>query len=138
MSEKETEQKFIRPTESELEILQILWANGLSSVKFVNEKLVEKRNEPIGYTTTLKTMQVMYEKGLLRRQRGFWKSHDYEAVVNQTETQSRLLDQFVNATFGGSVSQLVLQALGNSPNNVQDLSEIKAFIQQMEEKLDDN
>ena len=138
MSEKETEQKFIRPTESELEILQVLWANGLSSVKFVNEKLVEKRNEPIGYTTTLKTMQVMYEKGLLRRQRGFWKSHDYEAAVNQTKTQSRLLDQFVNATFGGSVSQLVLQALGNSPNNVQDLSEIKAFIQKMEEKLDDN
>ena len=133
-SEKESEKVFIRPTESELEILQVLWANGLSSVKFVNESLNQKRE--VGYTSTLKTMQVMFEKGLIRRQRGFWKSHDYEAVANQTETQSRLLDQFVAATFGGSMSQLVLQALGNRQNDVQDLSEIKAFIQQIEKKVD--
>jgi BlaI family transcriptional regulator, penicillinase repressor len=127
-----SEKTFIRPTESELEILQILWAHGLSNVKFLNELLNQKR--VVGYTTTLKTIQLMHEKGLVKRQRGFWKSHDYEAAVNQTEVQSQLLNEFVANTFGGSMTKLMMQALGNQANKVHDLAEIKAFIQEMEEK----
>ncbi|MEN9612713.1 MAG: hypothetical protein RLZZ628_3527 [Bacteroidota bacterium] len=127
-----SEKTFIRPTESELEILQILWAHGLSNVKFLNELLNQKR--VVGYTTTLKTIQLMHEKGLVKRQRGFWKSHDYEAAVNQTEVQSQLLNEFVANTFGGSMTKLMMQALGNQANEVHDLAEIKAFIQEMEQK----
>jgi BlaI family transcriptional regulator, penicillinase repressor len=127
-----SEKAFIRPTESELEILQMLWAHGLSSVKFLNELLNQKR--VVGYTTTLKTIQLMHEKGLVKRQRGFWKSHDYEAAVNQTEVQSQLLNEFVANTFGGSMTKLMMQALGNQANDVHDLAEIKAFIQEMEDK----
>ncbi len=119
-----------RPTESELEILHIVWKHGLSSVKFVHEQLSLKRE--IGYTTALKTMQVMYEKGLLKRQRGFWKSHDYEAAVGQSDTQNQLLTQFVETAFGGSMSQLMLQLLGNSAVKTEDLSEIKSFLKQIE------
>ncbi len=118
------------PTESELEILQILWKNGLSSVKFVNEQLNLKRE--VGYTTTLKTMQVMFEKGIVKRQRGFWKSHDYEATVAQSDTQNRLLAQFVETAFGGSLSQLVMQALGSPTAKVEDLAEIKSFLEKIE------
>ncbi|MEO0042361.1 MAG: hypothetical protein RL329_1809 [Bacteroidota bacterium] len=127
-----SEKGFIRPTEAELEILQILWVHGLSSVKFLNELLNQKRT--VGYTSTLKTIQIMHEKGLVKRQRGFWKSHDYEATVNQTEVQGHLLQEFVTNTFGGSMTQLMLQALGNQANEVSDLAAIKAFIQEMEEK----
>ncbi len=127
-----SEKAFIRPTEAELEILQILWAHGLSSVKFLNELLNQKR--VVGYTSTLKTIQIMHEKGLVKRQRGFWKSHDYEAAVHQTEVQSQLLNEFVANTFGGSMTQLMMQALGNQANDVHDLAAIKAFIQEMENK----
>lgn len=118
------------PTESELEILQILWKNGLSSVKFVNETLNLKRE--VGYTTTLKTMQVMFERGLVKRQRGFWKSHDYEAAVAQSDTQTRLLAQFVETAFDGSMAQLVMQALGSPSAKVEDLAEIKSFLEKIE------
>jgi BlaI family transcriptional regulator, penicillinase repressor len=124
------EQNFIKPTEAELEILQILWANGACSVKFINELLNAKRN--VGYTTTLKTMQVMFEKKLLERERGFWKSHDYTAAVSQNLVQNHLLGLMVNSTFGGSISQLVLSALGNTATDVHDLAQIKAFIEKME------
>jgi BlaI family transcriptional regulator, penicillinase repressor len=78
-------------------------------------------------------MQVMYEKGLLKRQRGFWKSHDYEAAVGQSDTQNQLLTQFVETAFGGSVAQLVMQALGSSTAKTEDLSEIKSFLKQIED-----
>ncbi len=124
------EQNNLKPTEAELEILQILWANGACSVKLVHEQIQMKRE--VGYTTTLKTMQVMHEKGLLTRERGFWKSHDYAAAVSQSDVQARLLDQIVQTAFGGSVQQLVLSALGQNAEKVEDLAEIKAFIAKME------
>jgi BlaI family transcriptional regulator, penicillinase repressor len=125
------EQNNLKPTEAELEILQILWANGACSVKFVHELIQSKRE--VGYTTTLKTMQVMHDKGLLTRERGFWKSHDYAAAVSQSDVQARMLDQIVQTAFGGSMQQLLLSALGQHGEKVQDLEEIKAFIAKMEE-----
>lgn len=123
--------KFIKPTEAELEILHILWANGSSSVRFVNEKLCENRE--VGYTTTLKMMQMMYDKGLLSRDDST-RSHVYEAIYKQEETQQKLLDQFVNTAFKGSAMQLVMQALGNHNATGEELAEIKALIEQIENK----
>lgn len=123
--------KFIKPTEAELEILHILWANGASSVRFVNEKLCENRE--VGYTTTLKMMQMMYDKGLLSRDDST-RSHVYEAIYQQEETQQKLLDQFVNTAFKGSAMQLVMQALGNHNATGEELEEIKALIKQIENK----
>ena len=123
--------KFIKPTEAELEILHILWANGANSVRFVNEKLCENRE--VGYTTTLKMMQMMYDKGLLNRDDST-RSHVYEAIYKQEETQQKLLDQFVNTAFKGSAMQLVMQALGNHNATDEELEEIKALIKQIENK----
>ena len=123
--------KFIKPTEAELEILHILWANGANSVRFVNEKLCENRE--VGYTTTLKMMQMMYDKGLLSRDDST-RSHVYEAIYKQEETQQKLLDQFVNTAFKGSAMQLVMQALGNHNATGEELEEIKALIKQIENK----
>ena len=123
--------KFIKPTEAELEILHILWANGANSVRFVNEKLCENRE--VGYTTTLKMMQMMYDKGLLNRDDST-RSHVYEAIYKQEETQQKLLDQFVNTAFKGSAMQLVMQALGNHNATGEELEEIKALIKQIENK----
>lgn len=104
-----TDEKHPRPTESELEILQILWANGPCPVRFVNEQLNKKRE--VGYTTTLKLMQIMVDKGLARRNTDN-RSHIYEANVAEGETQKRLLDELVDAAFRGSALKLVVQALG--------------------------
>lgn len=124
-----TEHKRPRPTESELEILQILWAQGPSSVRFVNEQLNQKRE--VGYTTTLKLMQIMVDKGLARRNTDN-RSHIYEANAEEGETRKRLLDEFVDATFQGSAMKLVVQALGGGQASREELDEIKALIRKLE------
>lgn len=121
-------QEFVKPTEAELEILHILWENGPCSVRFVNEKLNEKRE--VGYTTSLKMLQVMYEKGLVQRDERA-RSHLYAAALPQAETQKNLLSHFVEATFKGSAMQLVMQALGNHNATSDELAEIKALIDKM-------
>ena len=103
-------QDMIKPTEAELEILQILWANGPSSVRDVNDKLNESRE--VGYTTTLKIMQIMADKGLVQRNTES-RTHIYQASINEETTQKQLLQRFVNATFRGSAMKMVMQALGN-------------------------
>lgn len=121
----------IRPTESELEILQILWAQGPSSVRTVNELLNEKRD--VGYTTTLKIMQIMSDKGLALRNTES-RTHIYEASISEEATQQKLLDRFVDATFRGSAMKLVMQALGNHKASKQELEDIKALIDSIEQK----
>lgn len=118
-----------RPTESELEILQILWEYGPSSVRFVNDQLNEKRE--VGYTTTLKLMQIMIEKGLVIRNTD-QRSHIYEASVKEEETQKRLLDELTDGAFRGSAMKLVVQALGNASASKEELDEIKELIRKME------
>ena len=106
--------QYQKPTESELAILQILWEAGQASVRTVNDQLnaVNTSDKAIGYTTTLKLMQIMFEKGLVNRNAES-RTHIYSAAVSESETQERLLDQFVDATFRGSAMKLVMQALGN-------------------------
>jgi len=120
-----------RPTDSELEILQVLWANGPSSVRFVYEQISKQRD--VGYTTVLKLMQIMAEKGLAGRDTSR-RTHIYQARIAEEETQQNLLRRFMDTTFRGSASKLVLQALGNAKTSPEELDEIKALIQRMEDE----
>lgn len=121
----------IRPTESELEILQILWKEGPSSVRTVNDML--NKNREVGYTTTLKIMQIMADKNLVERNTES-RTHIYEASISEEETQQKLLNRFVDATFRGSAMKLVMQALGNHEASPEELKDIKALIEAMEKK----
>lgn len=119
------------PTQAELEILNILWEKGESRVQDVHERLNAIR--PIGYTTTLKSMQVMAQKGLLKR-RLDGRSHLYSPAIQESATKTTLLTRFVDNTFRGSKSKLVLQLLGNNQVTQEELKEIKEFLQQVEEQ----
>jgi BlaI family transcriptional regulator, penicillinase repressor len=121
----------IKPTEGELEILQILWENGPSPVRFVNEKLNKTRE--VGYTTTLKIMQIMADKGLVKRNTES-RTHIYEAFINEEATQKQLLQKFVDSTFRGSAMKMIMQALGNHEASNQELEDIKALIEKIENK----
>ena len=121
----------IRPTESELEILQILWKKGPSTVREINDVLSEMQDKSIGYTTTLKIMQIMYEKGLLQRNDS-QRTHIYTSAVKEGKIQSALLDRFLNAAYKGSASKLALQLLGNHKTTPDELAAIKALIDQLE------
>lgn len=124
--------KNIKPTDSELEILQLLWQHGPLSVRTINEMLNElSGNNSIGYTTTLKIMQIMYEKGILKRNTD-QRSHIYEAALKENETQQNLLSEFLDATYRGSASTLVMQALGNHKASDAELQMIKNFIKDLE------
>jgi BlaI family transcriptional regulator, penicillinase repressor len=117
------------PTASELEILQILWQNGAQTVRFVNDELNKLRE--VGYTTTLKFMQIMLDKGTLTRDI-IERSHIYRPAVSEETTQAQLLRGFTDATFRGSSASLVMRALGNGTASAEDLAKIKAMIAEME------
>ena len=102
--------KYIKPTESELEILQVLWQRGLATVREVHEDL--SKTKDVGYTTTLKLMQIMHEKGIVKRDESV-RTHVYQSAVNKERTQKHLLSKMIDSLFGGSSTQLVLQALGS-------------------------
>lgn len=119
------------PTPSELEVLNILWELQEANTQAVNERLNLKRQ--VGYTTTLKTMQVMFEKGLLdRRKEG--KSHVYFPLIQESVAKGNLLTKFVNNTFGGSASNLMMQLLGNKNVSQDEIAQIKTFIKEIEDK----
>jgi BlaI family penicillinase repressor len=120
-----------KPTESELEILQLLWSHEPATVRFVNDEL--NKNRTVGYTTTLKIMQLMYEKGLVERTQS-GRKHLYTSIFKENETQELLLNKFLHSTFKGSAMKLVMQALGNHKTSKDELSQIKALIQTIENK----
>lgn len=120
----------VKPTDAELKILHILWEQGPGTVRSVNDALNAQRD--VGYTTTLKIMQIMYEKGLVTRQED-GRTHTYTAAVTREETQSTLLQQFVDNAFRGSAMQLVMHALGEHEASAAELDEIKALIAHLEQ-----
>ena len=122
-----------KPTDAELEVLQLLWQHGPSTVRFVNDAL--NKNREVGYTTTLKIMQIMAEKGLAKRNTQS-RTHIYQAAVNEAETQERLLTGFMNKAFGGSAMKLVMQALGGHKTSKEELQSIKDLIQRIENEQD--
>lgn len=119
-----------RPTESELEILQILWQQGPSTVREVNDRLNEGRE--VGYTTTLKLMQIMIDKGLVSRNTEN-RTHIYVPAVKESAVQQQMLRKFVDTTFRGSAMKMVMQALGNHEASPEELAEIKALIDKMDQ-----
>jgi len=121
--------KIPTPTESELNILQVLWEYGPSSVRFVNDKLSEQKD--VGYTTTLKLMQIMVEKGILTRNTES-RSHIYTSRIAEQDTKGHLLNNFLKSTFQGSASNLIMQALGNHNTSAEELEEIKKLIKELE------
>ncbi len=123
--------KYIKPTESELEILQVLWSRGLASVREVHEILAASKD--VGYTTTLKLMQIMHEKGLVRRDDSV-KTHIYQAAVSKEKTQKHLLGKMIDGLFGGSPTQLVLQALGNHKTSEKELEEIQQLLNNLKKQ----
>lgn len=120
-----------KPTESELEILAILWELGEASVRQVHERLAKTKDT--GYTTTLKIMQIMHNKGLLSRDEKS-RSHIYTSAIDKNDTQSSLLKNLMNTAFGGSAQNLVMQALGQENPSKEELDEIRAFLDQLEKK----
>lgn len=121
----------VKPTEAELEILQILWQHGPATVRQVHDRLADDRD--VGYTTTLKNMQNMVQKELLLRD-DTSRSHVYSAAMRQEDTQRMLLDRFLGTAFGGSASRLVMQALGHQKTTPEELQQIKELIRQLENK----
>jgi BlaI family transcriptional regulator, penicillinase repressor len=120
---------FVRPTEKEFEILQVLWKTGSAPVKDVHEAL--GGDEKNGYTTILKLMQIMHEKGLVTRQRS-GKLHVYEPVPTEEHTRQFMLDKMIHTVFQGSAMQLVMSALGNKKSSKEELSEIKRYLEKLE------
>jgi BlaI family penicillinase repressor len=121
----------LRPTESELEIMQVLWEHGPLTVRQVNDLLNRQRR--VGYTTTLKIMQIMTDKGMLTRDTG-QRSHIYSPALQPEEVQAAILDHVLRTVYRGSTSSLVLQALGNHTASRTEMEKIKALIEKLEEK----
>ena len=130
MMSKEEQNKPVEPTKSELEILQVLWEIGPSTVRTVNDALQKQKD--VNYATTLKFMQIMAEKGMLIRDESQMK-HVYSVAEEEQKTKSHLLEKFVDSMYKGSASKLVLQLLGNKKNSQQELQEIKDIIKKLEE-----
>lgn len=124
--------KNIEPTKSELEILQVLWQHGPSTVRFVNDKLNEQGRE-VNYTTTLKLMQIMAEKEILKRDESSMK-HIYSPAQEEEKTKGYLLNRFVDTMFNGSASQLMMQLLGNKKPSKKELQEIKKLLDKLDKE----
>ncbi len=120
-----------KPTESELEILQILWQRDFSTVRDVHEVL--SKTKETGYTTTLKLMQIMFEKKLVTRDDSA-KTHVYQPAVSRQKTQKQFLDKMINGLFSGSSTQLVLQALGNQKASKNELEEIQKYLDDLKNR----
>lgn len=121
--------KKYKPTESELEILSILWENGPCTVKWVNDKLNEKKD--VGYTTTLKIMQIMFDKKILTREKS-GRSHIYKTTDQKDETQGVLLEKILETAFSGSASKLVMHAIGRDKTSQKEIDEIKKYLELIE------
>lgn len=119
------------PTQAELEILHILWRLGEATVHDVNKEI--NAIKPVGYTTSLKTMQIMLKKELLGRKKE-GKSHIYFPLVQESSTKSTLIKRLVLSAFGGSNAELVMQLLGGQEISKQEVKAIKDFLAEMESK----
>lgn len=120
-----------KPTEAELAILKVLWERGPSTVREVTGSLQDERGT--GYTTALKLMQIMTEKGLVKRDESE-RSHVYSAIASAEKTQRQLVSDLLDRAFGGSAQQLVMQALSAKRASKAELAEIRALLEEFEKK----
>ena len=123
--------KLPKPTEGELAILQVLWQKGPSTVRQVHESLDSAR--PTGYTTTLKLMQIMAEKGLVARDLSS-RTHTYSAKLPQAQTQRQFVSDMIAKVFGGSSAQLVMHALSSHTSSKEELAEIRQLLDNKKEE----
>ena len=119
----------IKPTESELEILQVIWKKGQCTVRDVHEILAKSKDA--GYTTTLKLMQIMHDKGLVERDTTA-KTHLYKALITREQAQQTALDKIISTVFKGSTSDLVIQALGHHRASKDEIDAIKNYLEKFE------
>jgi len=118
----------LRPTDAELAILRVLWRRGPSTVRQVHEAL--GRDRETGYTTILKLMQIMNEKGLVERDESE-RTHVYQARFSEEQTQQRLVNDLLEKAFGGSASQLVMRALAAKEASADELERIRRLLDEM-------
>ncbi|MBC7587671.1 MAG: BlaI/MecI/CopY family transcriptional regulator [Chitinophagaceae bacterium] len=121
----------IKPTESEVEILRVLWDKGKATVREVHEVLCLHKDA--GYTTTLKLLQIMFEKGLVKRDDSN-KTHIYQPNVSKENTQQQFMGKMINSLFSGSSTQLVMQALGNNKTSKEELDEIQQLLNKLKKR----
>ena len=120
------------PSKSELEILQVLWDNGASTVRFVNEQLNELVRE-VQYSSTLKIMQLMAEKGLVDRDESEMQ-HIYSAAVDERKTKQMMLSRFVDTIYKGSSATLIMQLLGTKKTDKKELDQIREVLKKLDKK----
>lgn len=118
-----------RPTDAELEILRVLWEAGPCTVRQIHDSLSSRRD--VGYTTVLKLMQIMADKGLLVRDES-QRSHVYRARQKEAVTQKQLVRDLVSKAFGGSTEKLVMQALSSKRASAEEIAEIRRMLDDME------
>ncbi|MDE3142708.1 MAG: BlaI/MecI/CopY family transcriptional regulator [Bacteroidota bacterium] len=126
-----TTAKNIKPTDSEIEILRVLWDKEKATVREVHEVL--SAHKDAGYTTTLKLLQIMFEKGLVTRDDSS-KTHIYRANVSKEITQKQFMGKMIHSLFSGSSTQLVMQALGNHQHSKEELEEIQQLLNNLKKK----
>ncbi|HEV2112032.1 MAG TPA: BlaI/MecI/CopY family transcriptional regulator [Gammaproteobacteria bacterium] len=120
------------PTEAELEILRVLWQHGDCTVRQVHDSLA--RDNPVAYTTVLTTLQIMHQKGLVKRDESE-RAHVYAATLSQRRAQKRFLGKLLHRVFEGSSTELVMQALGSGkPASSEELAMIRARLKELEEQ----
>jgi predicted transcriptional regulator len=129
MKNSKPENNLPEPTKAELEILQVLWEFGPSTVRFVNDQLNGQRE--VNYTSTLKQMQILTEKGILKRDESQMK-HIYIPAVAESKTKDQLLDRFINTLYKGSASSLMMQLLGNEKTSKEDIDKIKQLLDNLD------
>jgi BlaI family penicillinase repressor len=121
--------KLIEPTKSELEILQVLWQHGPSPVRFVMGELNKIRD--LNYTATLKLMQLMVDKGILKRDESKMQ-HVYHVVEDENKTKEHLLDKFLDTLYQGSAGSLMMQLAGNKKTTKEDLQKMKELLEKLQ------
>ena len=130
MKDQKNENTLPEPTRSELEILQVLWQHGPSTVRFVNDRLNEETKQ-VQYTSTLKLMQIMADKGLVKRDESQMK-HVYSAAEEESKTKGFLLERFVKTMYNGSASSLMMQLLGNKKTSKKEIDAIRELIKKLD------
>ena len=123
--------KIIKPTEGELEILSVLWDKGTATVREVHDELCKTKEA--GYTTTLKLMQIMFEKDLVTRDTSS-KTHIYKPAVTREKTQKQFVNKMINSLFAGSSAELVMHALGGHQASNDELEKIQSLIDELKAK----
>jgi BlaI family transcriptional regulator, penicillinase repressor len=129
MSKKSKAEKIV-PTKAELEALKILWKHGPSTVRFVHD-ILTKEIKTVGYTSTLKMMQVMTEKGMVKRDETSM-THIYHPILEEKQTMGLMVERFVESMYNGSISNLLVAFINNKKSSKKELEKVKELLRKLE------